>query len=84
MLTAHSPSSSLFTRLKRAKSRFCSRGLHREHPNPFQTRAQSAVISQSPPWCLRSFSIEANEQKDNQKETNKLLLPSKRDGLGKC
>lgn len=69
-VTANSPSSSLFTRLKCAKSRFCSRGLRREHPNTFQTRAQSAVISQSPPWWLRSFSIEANEKKNNQKETN--------------
>lgn len=28
------------------------------------------MISQSPPWWLRSFSIEANEEKNNQKETN--------------
>lgn len=70
MVTANSPSSCLFTRLKCAKSRSCSWGLCREHPNPFQPRARSAVISPSPLWWLRSFSMEANEKKNNQKEKN--------------
>lgn len=74
-VTANSPSSRLFTRLKCAKSRFCSRGLCREHPTAFQRRARWAVISQSPPCWLRSFSIEANEKKNSQKEKNN---PSRR------
>ena len=84
MVTANSPSSGLFTRLKCAKSRFCSRGLRREHPNTFQTRARSAVISQSPPWWLHSFSIEANEKKKKKiRDKQPLPPPSKRDGLRK-
>lgn len=74
-VTANSPSSRLFTRLKCAKSRFCSRGLCREHPTAFQRRARWAVISPSPPCWLRSFSIEANEKKNSQKEKNN---PSRR------
>lgn len=74
-VTANSPSSRLFTRLKCAKSRFCSRGLRREHPTAFQRRARSAAIPQSPLWWLRSFSIEANERKNSQKEKNN---PSRR------
>jgi len=54
-VTANSPSSSLFTRLRCAKSRFCSRGRRREHPDTFQTRAQPAAMSQSPLRRLRSL-----------------------------